>query len=471
MSVVLRSSAAREFGRYELLEFLGSGGMSDVFVAVHTGLRKRMALKLLRPHLRGDALSVRRFLREGECAARVSHPHVVHVTDVGTEQGAPFLVMELLTGESLEEKLEREGPLSLSVAVDLVLQVLEGVRAIHEAGVLHRDLKPGNIFLARMKDGSVIPKVVDFGIATLAERGSVTGEVGPIGTPHYMSPEQARGNPIDQRTDLYSVASMLFEMVTGRMPWGDGDVEQVIERLKEGRFPRPSDVRENLPPALDEVMARATHPRPERRYGSVDELAQALLPFAGPRSRRRWAPRGSALPFGPGWDGEDDPHATARIQVTPLPRTSRPSVRRLSRSRSWLRPAGLALVAALLALALRADLFDTGAPLTSTAAVGAAAPRTEELRSKQPLAPSTQRLLALSPAHAQATLDGKPLGQGFVTLPEFRDDAVHELRVTAPQHVTRVLLFRRSLDSARIVLEPLRPARAATRADAQPAAR
>jgi hypothetical protein len=452
MSVVLKSSAAREFGRYELLEFLGSGGMSDVFVAVHTGLRKRMALKLLRPHLRGDAVAVRRFLREGECAARVSHPNVVHVTDVGTEQGAPFLVMELLEGESLEDRLEREGPLPLDVAIDLLLPVLEGVTSIHEAGVLHRDLKPGNIFLARLKDGSISPKVVDFGIATLMERGAVTGELGPIGTPHYMSPEQARGDEIDFRTDIYSLASTLFEMVTGRMPFGEGEVAEVVERVCEGRFPRASDVRPSLPPALDDVLSRATAQKPERRFGSIEELARALAPFAGSRVRKQWASRGSGGPqYSPGWVG-DDPHAT--FQIAPLPRVSRPAVVRASGASSWFAPIGLALCAALLAVGLRLEPAASEAPLTQTAA--AAAPsRLDDAGKVRPLAPSTQRVIALHPAHAHATLDGEPLGQGFVRLPSFHDDKVHELRVSAPEYITRVMLFRRSLDSARIALDPV----------------
>jgi serine/threonine protein kinase len=451
MSVVLKSSHAREFGRYELLEFLGSGGMSDVFVAVHKGLRKRMALKLLRSELRNDALAVRRFLREGECAARVSHPNVVHVTDVGTEQGAPFLVMELLEGQSLEEKLEREGPLSLEVAIDILLPVLDGVSAIHEGGVLHRDLKPGNIFLVKLKDGSVVPKVVDFGIATLKERGGVTGELGPIGTPHYMSPEQARGTAIDLRTDVYSLASTLFEMITGRMPYGDGDVDQVVERVVEGRFPRASEARPSLPPAFDEVLLRATALKPERRFASVEELARALLPFASLRARKLWASRGhgGAPHFAPGWDA-DDPHAT--IQLTPLPRNSRPAV--LPSASRWFLPIGLALCAAMVVIGLRLEPSASQASLTQPAA--AAAPAASDVAGQErPLAPSTQHLVALSPAHAHATLDGVPLGQGFVHLPPFHDDQVHELRVSAPDHITRVLLFRRALDSARIVLDPV----------------
>src|SRR5690606_26674135 len=138
------------------------------------------------------------------------------------------------------------------------------------AGVVHRDIKPSNILLARMPDGSVVPKLVDFGIATLEERRGITGALGPIGTPHYMSPEQARGDRnMDERSDQYSLASMLHEMLTGAEPFGDGDVASVMARVARGKFPRLRDMRPDLPEALDEVLARATAYDPARRFESV----------------------------------------------------------------------------------------------------------------------------------------------------------------------------------------------------------
>src|ERR1700712_5714200 len=191
---VMLTSASRRLGRYELVSYLGSGGMSDVYVALHTGLRKRVALKLLRSSLRCDSYAVQRFLREGECAARVRHPNVVDVSDVGMENGVPYLVMELLEGETLAQTLARGGRLDLESAVDLLLPILDAVSAVHAAGVLHRDVKPANILLARATDGSVLPKLVDFGIALLPELSDESERaLGPLGTPHYMSPEQARG--------------------------------------------------------------------------------------------------------------------------------------------------------------------------------------------------------------------------------------------------------------------------------------
>jgi serine/threonine-protein kinase len=450
MGVVLNAaSQAHVVGRYQLLEFLGSGGMSDVFVALHTGLRKRVALKMLRPHLRHDPESVRRFLREGECAARVSHPNVVHVTDVGcSPEGVPYLVMELLDGSTLEHLMQREGRLDLSFAVDLLLPVIDAVSATHAAGVLHRDIKPGNVLLSRGPDGSLTPKLVDFGIATLTERRQITGTLGPIGTPHYMSPEQARGGALDFTSDLYSLASVLFEMVTGRAPFGEGSVNEVLERVGKGRFPRARDLCPELPPELDELLLRATAFEPEHRYASTAEFARALVAFAGARTKSLWLPPDSrsGVPNAPlGTLRSNDPaFVTARIDG-PL----RSSPFELLKTEWWIAPLFVLVVSlcgvfALQERAASAPSLDTAHKNARAAedTPGAATPR-----------PETRRLVTLAPAQAEALLDGHPIGRGTVQLPAFHDDAVHELRVSARGYVTRVLLFRKSFASARVELD------------------
>jgi hypothetical protein len=456
MHVVLNAASQSQLvGRYQLLEFLGSGGMSDVFVALHTGLRKRVAIKLLRPFLRHDAEAVRRFLREGECAARVSHPNVVHVTDVGmAEQGLPFLVMELLDGVTLEEELRREGPLSLEAAVDLLLPIIEGVSAAHAAGVLHRDIKPGNILLARLPDGTVQPKLVDFGIATLTERRNITGALGPIGTPHYMSPEQARGGALDFTSDLYSLASVLFEMVTGDAPFGDGSVHEVLERVGRGRFPRVRALHGHLPAELDQVLERATAFEPERRYASTAEFASALVVFAGARTQALYESRELRTP-----ERASRPVIVARDDAAYS--TSRgplalPAVRSLfaGRHARWLLLPLFVSFASLCGAYVGTDRAPA-ASLSELRGAAVAARESAEARVMPQNRPHTQRLIALSPAHAVATLDGEPVGSGMVLLPSFHDGKVHELRVSAKGHITRVLLFRRTLDGARVALDKL----------------
>ncbi|MEY4509342.1 MAG: hypothetical protein RLZZ450_1464, partial [Pseudomonadota bacterium] len=289
---MMLNPASRRLGRYELISYLGSGGMSDVYVALHTGLHKRVALKLLRPTLRFDPSAVARFLREGQCAARVRHPNVVDVSDVGIENGVPYLVMELLEGETLAHKLAREGALEVDNAVDVLLPIIEAVAATHDAGVLHRDIKPANIVLARAADGSLLPKLVDFGIALMREDSRrAEASLGPLGTPHYMSPEQARAEPVDERSDLYSIASVLFEMLTGREPFGGGSVEAVLAEVARGKFPRLCSANKGAPVELDAVLARATSFRPAQRHASVSDFAQALVPFASERTQRLYVAR------------------------------------------------------------------------------------------------------------------------------------------------------------------------------------
>jgi serine/threonine protein kinase len=447
------------FGRYQLLKYLGSGGMSDVFVALHTGLRKRVALKMLRPSLRHDPQAVERFSREGECAARVSHPNVVDVTDVGVQDGVPFLVMELLDGETLADRLEREGRLSPSAAIDVMLPILDGVAAIHAAGVVHRDIKPANVLLARSADGSVVPKLVDFGIATVEERRNITGALGPIGTPHYMAPEQARGVPgLDPRSDQYSLASMLFECVTGREPFSGPDATSVMIQVARGRFPRLHEVAKDLPAALDDVLARATELDPRRRFSSTAEFAHALLPFASARTRRLWVSRDarngvfSAQLLSGVWrmdedSGElDDPGATTRIVRRPRPPKSK--LLFLAGVAALGLFAGLSVGAAHGMSVLGAVKAERASPLGPATHPSVAGPVLQ-----RPLAASAQRIVHVEPSQAEIHLDGVLVGHGAFVAPRFDGAEVHELRISAEGFITRVMLFRGALEGDAFELE------------------
>ncbi len=448
------------FGRYELVAYLGSGAMSDVFVAMHTGLRKRVALKILRPSLRHDREAVERFSREGECAARITHPNVVAVTDVGNHQNVPYLVMELLEGEPLDQMIEREGPLPLSAAIDLILPILEGVAATHAAGVLHRDIKPANILLSRTPDGSLVPKLVDFGIATVEERRNITGAAGPIGTPHYMSPEQARGaRGLNERSDQYSVASMLYECLTGREPFPGSDVRVVLSQVARGDFPRVRDTVPRTPAGLDEVLARATAFDPDRRFASVAEFANALLPFASPRTRRLWISRDSRqglcsaqLLSGVWRMWEDGLEDLAAQQITRVVRIARPRQRL-----GLLAIAVCALTAGLLVGTLhRSQLFQGSRtdPVTVVLPRTSAPPSTAAklARPERPPAPTVRGVIDVAPAEAEVFIDGAFAGRGSFAPPRFDDASLHELRVSAPGFITRIALFRGRVFNDRIVL-------------------
>ncbi|MBI5516022.1 MAG: serine/threonine protein kinase [Deltaproteobacteria bacterium] len=271
---------------------LGAGGMGAVYEAEHLELGKRVALKTLHKELTSTAEVVARFVREGKATARVRHPHVVDVQDVGSEAGVPFLVMEYLEGEDLASMLSREGRLSVSRAVDLLLPVLAGVDAAHQAGIVHRDLKPENIFLVRGPNGDPHPKVLDFGIAKVMDpvgNLTLTRTASLLGTPYYMSPEQARGSrDVDARTDQYALGVILFQALVRRRPHQGDSLLALIHQITTTDAPAPSTVRPDLPPELDAVVLRTLSRDASARFPSVLALGASLLPFASEAGRARW---------------------------------------------------------------------------------------------------------------------------------------------------------------------------------------
>jgi serine/threonine protein kinase len=465
---VMLSAASRRLGRYELSSYLGSGGMSDVYAAVHVGLRKRVALKMLRPALRQDTQWVQRFLREGECAARVCHPNVVDVSDVGVEQGIPYLVMELLEGETLARTLEREGALELTCAIDLLLPIVDAVVAAHAAGVLHRDIKPANILLARSSDGRSLPKLVDFGIAVCREHmGDVAEDLGLVGTPQYMSPEQARAERVDERSDQYSLASVLFEMLTGRPPFAGGSVEEVIASVARGRFPRASSLQAALPTQLDEVLARATAKLPAQRYDSVDDLAQALVSFASESTRSAWSARQERSSLASVQQLSGEPHkrsgsardrGDSELASSPL---ARGAVRFDRAPRSLLRSVAstaqrVAMGAALLGLGVGAGLGVTRGEAEEPKPPEVPTSQTPNVAVTEHEQPRAAPIVVhIYPRQAKASLDGVVLAGSELVLPAL-DESLHELRVTAPGHIARVVLFRGELHEPTITLERTR---------------
>jgi CheY-like chemotaxis protein len=280
------------YGQYVVKTKLGEGGMGVVYEAIHPKLEKRVALKTLHPRYVEDAELVARFVREARAAARIRHPHVVDVTDVGMADGAPYLVMELLEGESLASRIAREAPLPAATAVDLLLPVCSALEAVHQTGVLHRDLKPENVFLARSAGSSgVHPKVLDFGIARIAgDDVRLTGRAQLIGTPFYMSLEQAKDpTSVDPRADQYALGVILYECVTGTRPFPGDSASEILTALVIGQPKPPRSIVPSLSPSLEAVIQRAMAQRADDRFPSVRALGAALIPHASARGRAQWS--------------------------------------------------------------------------------------------------------------------------------------------------------------------------------------
>jgi serine/threonine-protein kinase len=277
-------------GRYELVRRIGAGGMAEVYEAVHRGLKKTVAVKVLLPETAANPDLVARFLREGEAASRIQHPHVVDVTDVGEDEGVAYLVMEYLEGQTLNE-LVNQSPnhrLSLPRTLDILLPIAAALDEAHRNGVVHRDLKPENVFIAKSAGGRAIPKILDFGVSKLTGTAipTTTAVSSILGTPHYMSPEQARGDrEVDGRADQYSFALMIFECITGTLPFRSDNVVALIHEVTRGVGTAPSDLVPELPMELDIVLLKALGADPEYRYASLAELGEKLFPFASVRAR------------------------------------------------------------------------------------------------------------------------------------------------------------------------------------------
>src|SRR5215471_14650499 len=273
MSANERLQDGQSFGRYQIVRLLGEGGMGAVYEAVHPILKKRFAIKTLLPSIAEMPEARARFLREGEATSRINHPNVVDVSDVGTEAGVPYLVMEYLEGETLAEHLDKRVRLDIGEAVDLMLPVISAVAAGHEQGVVHRDLKPANIFLARGPWGERVPKVLDFGVSKLVGEGdsaNLTGTMAFLGTAAYMSPEQARGaRRVDAQSDQYALGLIFYEMLTGvRAHHGEHPLE-VLHNVTSGVIVPARELRPDLPQPLVDVLTRMLALAPGDRHPSL----------------------------------------------------------------------------------------------------------------------------------------------------------------------------------------------------------
>lgn len=269
-------------GKFRIVRPLGVGGVGKVFEVEHDLTKHRRALKVLLPGASAEV--VERFVREASAAARIRNPHVAETFDAGRlEGGEPYLLMELLDGNTLKERLQREGPIDPGELVDLIHQACEGIQAAHEAGIIHRDLKPDNLFV-EVRDGRPFVKILDFGISKFDEgktgmRG-ITKEGSVLGTPHYMSPEQVLGLPsIDARTDVYALGVILYECACGQRPFDAPSVEALSVLIHQGHA-MPLDRRlPSLSRAFCEIVERAMATERDQRFESARALASALGPL------------------------------------------------------------------------------------------------------------------------------------------------------------------------------------------------
>jgi eukaryotic-like serine/threonine-protein kinase len=332
-------------GKLRVVRRLGAGGMGAVYEIEHEITKHRRALKVLHRDVVERPGAVERFLREASAAGRIGDPHVVETFDAGTlEGGEPYVVLELLSGETLGERIEREGRLQLEATLDIMAQACEGVEAAHAAGIVHRDLKPDNLFLVPQRAAPPFVKLLDFGIskftAESAGAAKLTGEGMALGTPLYMSPEQVRGEgDVDGRADVYALGVILYECVSGEAPFEAASLPHLMVLIHEGRVTPLAERRPDLPTALYKLVARAMATEREQRLPSARALRDALRAIeADLLSLAETAPGGGGAPA-PGPSTKRSPAApdlspprSPDLHETAIPASTVPPPARISSS-------------------------------------------------------------------------------------------------------------------------------------------
>ncbi len=427
--------------RYRILGTIGEGGMGTVYLCEHVALGKRMAVKVLRPEFSRDEELLRRFQHEARAASQIGQENIIDVFDFGhTKDGSAYFVMEALDGESLARLLRREGALPMQRALPILNQICRALGAAHQRGIVHRDLKPENVFVVRREDGADFVKVLDFGIsksAMVSDGKRLTRAGSIIGTPEYMSPEQAAATSVDHRSDIYAFGVLAYEMVTGRLPFqGETPLATLLKHQSEAPL-SPRRLRSDLPIEVETLILRALVKKPEGRQQSMAEVAAdltramaaidleplhtpifgtALAPLMTNQGTARFRPprsgsRGGTLPI-----LDTDPSITLREvpRMTPRVRTATPTgAGRDTRGdiETWRRRraqtvaasilgfAGLVIVgAAVAALFIRRDDPRPPAPPTEQGAAPAESPQVS----------ADPNALASRPAEPQAVPSAPP---------------------------------------------------------------
>lgn len=266
-------------GRYQLAEQIGAGGMARVFGGIDAQTGAPVAIKLLREHFAADPTTVARFRNEAAATISLRHPNIVQVLDVGEDAGIPFIVMEIIHGSDLRQRVLTGGPVAIGAAIEIAEQLCQALTAAHERGIVHRDVKPQNVLLDERPGGGTVVKLTDFGIARALGTVNQTraGEV--LGSVHYLSPEQLRGKPATPHSDIYAAGCVLYEMLTGRPPFeGETDIAVAMQHLQEMPVP-PGQRRAGVPRGLDEIVMRCLAKDPAQRFQSAAALGDALHRF------------------------------------------------------------------------------------------------------------------------------------------------------------------------------------------------
>ena len=255
--------------RYEIEKLIGEGGMANVYLAHDTILDRKVAVKVLRGDLAGDEKFVRRFQREALSASSLSHPNIVEIYDVGEDDGNFYIVMEFIEGKTLKQLIKKRGVLSLSETIDIMLQLLDALATAHDSYIIHRDIKPQNIMI---KESGLV-KITDFGIAMALNSVELTQTNSVMGSVHYLPPEQASGKGSTIRSDIYSLGILMFEMLTGKMPFkGDSAVEIALKHMKEP-LPSVRELNPVVPQSVENIIIKAAAKNPKNRYRDVREMA------------------------------------------------------------------------------------------------------------------------------------------------------------------------------------------------------
>ncbi len=259
-------------GRYEILKRIGSGGMADVYMAKDQKLNRKVAVKVLKREYVDDEKFLKKFQREAQAIASLTHPNIVNIYDVGAENGINYIVMELVGGITLKEYIKKKGCISPQETVDISIQIASALSHAHNHHIIHRDIKPQNILIS--EDGMI--KVTDFGIAKAANSNTVTSTATAIGSVHYISPEQAKGRFCDEKSDIYSLGITMYEMVTGKVPFDhENGVTIALMHLQNDIVP-PSEIKEGIPDSLEKIILKCVMKKPEERYQTAEELIEDL---------------------------------------------------------------------------------------------------------------------------------------------------------------------------------------------------
>jgi len=265
-------------GRYETGERLGTGGMSSVYKATDRILERTVAVKILAEHLHDDERFVERFKREALAVARLIHPNIVQVYDTGVDQGRHYIVMEYVEGRSGAQILQRQGPVEPEIAAEIGIQACAGLDYAHRRGIIHRDVKPGNLMVVGgpVGGGEMTVKLTDFGIARAIEQTRITQVGSVVGTAAYLSPEQVRGDEATPATDVYALGVVLYQFLTGRLPYEGSSLAELAVRQQNEKPLPPSTYDSDIPEPLGAAVLRALEDNPNRRYASAEELAVGL---------------------------------------------------------------------------------------------------------------------------------------------------------------------------------------------------